>query len=143
MHLRLSLPTILVLSRLILASPMANHDTPTPTLPKRVSPEVSILPVPNPSPASPPRPSTSATLQELLAFCASGSVAANIPAVQQFCKLISGFVNTAGEISGGSGLGGGLGGILPPLPPIPGRPVIPGLGGSGILPSKVEAGVPK
>ncbi|KAK0109906.1 hypothetical protein ONS95_002577 [Cadophora gregata] len=139
MHLPLT--TILALLPIILASPLASqniNNAATSSIPKRAAPEVSILPIPNPptppTPISPPVPSTSATLQDLLAFCASGTVAANLPAVQQFCALISGIANTAGGISGGGGLGGGLGGIIPPLPPVPGVPVIPGLGGKGGLP---------
>ncbi|KAG4411116.1 hypothetical protein IFR04_015754, partial [Cadophora malorum] len=101
--------------------------------------------IPNPNPVNPPTASPSATLQDLLAFCASGSAAANLPAVQEFCELITGIAGTAGGISGGTGLGGGLGGILPPLPPIPGLPAIPGLGGgsgSGILPGGTGPVVP-
>ena len=127
-----------------LTSPQ-NHNAPTPTHPKRAAPDISTIPIPNPNPVNPPTASPSATLQDLLAFCASGSATANLPAVQEFCKLITGIAGTAGGISGGTGLGGGLGGILPPLPPIPGLPAIPGLGGgsgSGILPGGTGPVVP-
>ncbi|KAG4437123.1 hypothetical protein IFR05_007385 [Cadophora sp. M221] len=114
MHLQL--PTILALLPLILAAPMADHLTttlPTPTAP--IPGDVSILPV-----AAPPVPNPSATLQDLLTFCASGGPAASLPAVQQFCKLITGF---AGAATGAGG--GGLGGILPPIPGLPGLPIPP------------------
>ncbi|KAH6720155.1 hypothetical protein DL95DRAFT_452838 [Leptodontidium sp. 2 PMI_412] len=79
--MRLQLPTILTILPLILAAPIADHlaaDLPTPTLP--TPGEISILPIPIPNPATaPPSPSPPATLQDLLAFCASGSPADDLP----------------------------------------------------------------